>query len=110
MARLPRFTKRAADQIAHLEAVRRRALPPGNYMSFMGWRHDFELDSPSGPVFGVYYFSDAEGVPEEFQVECHGVRLAYDIHERSLTRLGPSTLDFDGDQFVFIKNEPSENS
>jgi hypothetical protein len=108
MAGLPKFTKRAADQIAHLEAVRRRDLPPGNYMSFMGWRNDREPDLPTGPVFGVYYFSDAEGVPGELQVECHGVRLAYDIHERSLAKLGPSTLDFDGEQFVFIKNEQFE--
>ena len=108
MAGLPKFTKRAADQIARLETVRRRHLPPGNYMSFMGWRNDLEPDVSIGQVFGVYYFSDAEGVPRQFQVECHGVRLAYDIHERSLAKLGPCILDFDGEQFVFIEDEQFE--
>ena len=53
---------------------------------------------PRWPLFRTYYFfSDAEGIPEEFQVECHGVKLAYNIPERLLARLQSSVLDFDGE-------------
>ena len=57
-----------------------------------------------------YFFSDAEGVPEEFQVECHGVKLAYNIHERSLARLQSSVLDFDGEEFVFVESGEAEEA
>jgi hypothetical protein len=108
MANLPKVTKRAAEQIAHLEAVRRRQLPPGNYLSFMGWGNDLEPDSPPGPVFGAYYFSDAEGVPQQFIVECHGVRVAFNIHDRLLAKLRSPVLDFDGERFVFVANDKLE--
>lgn len=104
MTSLPKFTKRAAEQIARLEAVRRKCLPPGNYLSFMGWGNDLEPCPPPGPIFGAYYFSDAEGVPDEFIVECHGVRLAFSIHDRLLPKLGSAVLDFDGERFVFVEN------
>lgn len=58
------------------------------------------------PVMRLYYFfSDAVGMPEDFQVECHGVKLAYNIHDRFLARLKPSALDFDGERFVFLKGD-----
>ena len=105
MLSLPKFTKRAAEQIARLEEARRRHLPPGNYLSFIGWPNDHEPYSPPGALLGAYSFSDAEGVPEEFQVECHGVRLAYNIHDRFLVKLQTSTLDFDGARFVFVDSD-----
>ncbi len=112
MISLPKFTKRAAEQIARLEAESRSHVPPGNYLSFMGWGNDIEPDPPPGPVFGAYYFSDAEGVPEEFIVECHGVRLAISIHERLLAKLHSKlhspVLDFDGERFVFVDNEGAD--
>ena len=49
-------------------------------------------------------------MPEEFQVECHGVKLAYNIHERFLTRLQSSALDFDGEQFVFVESGEAEEA
>src|SRR5215213_826263 len=104
MIRLPKFTRRAAEQIARLEAEGRRHVPPGNYLSFMAWGNDIEPDPPPGPVFGAYYFSDAEGVPEEFIVECYGVRLAFSIHERLLAKLASPVLDFDGERFVFVES------
>jgi len=77
MVSLPKFTKRAAEQIARLEAVRRSHLPSGNYLSVIGWENEVEPGSLRAPLFRTYYFfSDAEGVPDEFQVECHGVKLA----------------------------------
>ena len=103
MVSLPKFTKRAAEQIARLEAEFRRHEPPGNYLSFIGYEIDVEPDYPPDPAIRLHYvFSDAEDVPEEFQVECHGVKLAYNIHERFLARLQSSVLDFDGEQFVFV--------
>jgi hypothetical protein len=104
MISLPKFTRRAAEEIARREAESRRHLPPGHYLSFMGWGNDIEPDPPPGPVFGHYYFSDAAGVPDEFIVECHGVRLAFNIHERLLAKLNSPVLDFVGERFVFIEN------
>ena len=76
-------------------------------MSFIGWEN--EVEPPQAPQFRAYYsFSTAEGVPEQFQVECHGVRLAYNIHERFLARLQSFVLDFDGEQFVFVKSEEAK--
>ena len=106
MVSMPKFTKRAAEQIARLEADCRQHEPPGNYLSFIGYEIDVEPDYPPDPPFRLHYvFSDAEGVPEEFKVECHGMRLAYNIHERFLAKLQPCVLDFDGERFVFIKGE-----
>jgi hypothetical protein len=87
MVSLPKFAKRAAEQIARLEADHRAHLPPGDYLSFIGYEIDVEPDYPPDPPFRLHYiFSDAEGVPEEFKVECHGMRLAYNIHERFLAK------------------------
>lgn len=106
MARLPKFTKRAAEQVARLEADRLRHLPPGNYLSFIGCEVAIEPDDPPDPALRLpYFFSDAVGVPEELKVECHGVKLAYNIHDRYLARLKPSVLDFDGERFVFVNSD-----
>jgi len=50
----------------------------------------------------------ADRVPEEFKVECHGARLAYNIHDRFLAKLQPCVLDFDGERFVFVKSDEAE--
>ena len=105
MTSLPKYTRRAAKEIARLEAECRRHVPPGNYLSFMAWGNDIEPDPPPGPIFGHYYFSDATGVPDEFIVECHGVRLAFSIHERLLAKLHSPVLDFDGERFVFVEHD-----
>jgi hypothetical protein len=110
MVNQPKFTKRAAAQIVHLEAIRRRHVPPGNYLSFIGWGNDLEPDSPPSPIYGHYVFSDAAGVPEELQVECYGVRLAYLIPDRLLGKLQSSILDFDGERFVFVESNEAEHA
>lgn len=107
MISLPKFTRRAAEQIARLEEENRRHVPPGNYLSFMAWGNDIEPDAPPGPIFGHYYFSDATGVPDEYIVECHGVRLPISIHERLLAKLHSPVLDFVGERFVFIEGDRS---
>ncbi len=105
MVKQPKFTKRAAEEIARLEAVRRAHLPPGNYMSFIGWAEDWEPDASPDPASGYYAFSDAKGIPEDLQVECHGVRIVYIIPDRLLAKLRSSVLDFDGERFVFVKSD-----
>ena len=109
MVSLPKFAKRAAEQIARLEADHRAHLPPGNYLSFIGYEIDVEPDYPADPPFRLHYlFSDAVGVPEEFKVECHGVSLAYNIHDRFLAKLQLCVLDFDGERFIFVKGDEAE--
>ena len=109
MVSLPKFTKRAAEQIARLEAEGRSHVPPGSYLSFIGWENEVEPGSSRAPLFRAYYFfSDADGVPEEFQVACHGVKLAYNIPERLLAKLQSSVLDFDGEGFVFVESGDAE--
>jgi len=111
MLDLPKLTKRAAQEIARREAVRRRHAPPGNYLSFIGCEVEVEPDYPPDPPIRPHYsYSDAAGVPEEYQVECHGVRVAFATHERILARLGPCFLDFDGERFTFIKNDGAEEA
>jgi hypothetical protein len=111
MVSLPKFTKRAAEQVARLEAEVRAHIPPGDYLSLIGWENEVEPGSSRAPAFRAYYaFSDAEGVAEEFIVECHGERLAYNIHERFLAELQSSILDFDGEQFVFVESGKAEEA
>ena len=111
MPGLPKLTRRAAEEIARREAERRRHSPPGNYLSFIGCVVELEPDYPPDPPIRPHYlFSDAEGVPEAYQVECHGVRVAFDIRERILARLGPCLLDFDGERFTFVKREGVEEA
>lgn len=110
MVSLPKFTQRAAEQIARREAEYLRHVPPGNYLSFMGWGNDLEPGPIRRPVLGQYYFSDGTGVPDEFIVECHGVRLAFSIHDRLLAKLHSPVLDFDGERFVFVESDKGERS
>jgi hypothetical protein len=111
MVSMPKFTRRAAKEIARLEADGRRHVPPGNYLNFIGYEVDVEPDYPPDPPFRLhYFFSDAVGVPEECKVECHGVRLAYNIHDRFLAKLLPCVLDFDGERFVFVKSDEAEQA
>ena len=51
MVSLPKFTKRAAEQIARLEAEGRSHVPPGNYLSFIGWENEVEPGSSRAPLF-----------------------------------------------------------
>ena len=69
-------------------------------MSCLGWGGD--LDADPGPVLGLH---SVDVVPEEFQIECHGVRLAYSFPTHVLSTLGSSVLDFDGKQFLFVKSD-----
>jgi hypothetical protein len=109
MPDLPKLTKRAAEEIARREADYRRHLPAGNYLSFIGCEIEVEPDyPPDPPIRPHYFFSDAAGVPEEYQVECHGVRVAYATRERILARLGPCLLDFDGERFTFVTRDGAE--
>jgi hypothetical protein len=105
MVGMPKFTKRAAEQIARLEEFHTRDLPPGKYMSCVGWGGD--LDADPGPVIGLHY---VEAVPEEFQIECHGVRLAYNFPTHVLATLHSSVLDFDGERFVFVESGDAEQA
>ena len=100
MVGMPKFTKRAAEQIARLEEFHTKDLPPGKYMSCVGWGGD--LDADAGPVLGLH---DVEVVPEDFQIECHGVKLAYSFPTDVLARLQSSVLDFDGKRFVFVESD-----
>ena len=111
MPDLPKLTRRAAQEIARRETAHRRHLPPGNYLSFIGCEVEVEPNYPPNPPIRPHYlFSDAAGVPADYQVECHGVRVAYAIRERILARLGPCFLDFDGERFTFIKNDEAEGA
>jgi hypothetical protein len=103
---MPKLTQRAAAEIARLEAARHRHEPPGDYLSFIGYELELEPDYPTDPPYRLdYFFSDSAGVPQDFIVECHGVRVAYNIHKRFLAKLQPCLLDFDGERFVFVKDE-----
>lgn len=109
MISLPKFTKRAAEQITRLEADYRSHLPPGRYLSFIGYEAHVEPDYPPNPQFTLhYYFSEAGDVPEELVVEGHGARLVYNIYERFLAKLRSPILDFDGERFVFIEDDNAE--
>ena len=69
MLELPKLTRRAAEEIARREAVRRRHLPPGNYLSFIGCEVEVEPDYPPDPPIRPHYLlSDAAGVPADCQV------------------------------------------
>ncbi|MFZ5779839.1 MAG: hypothetical protein ACOY4R_06480 [Pseudomonadota bacterium] len=104
MVSFPKFTRRAAEYIARSEEEVRRHDPSGSYLSFIGWGNDVEPDPPPGPAYAIHYVSDASGVPDGYIVECHGVRLAYNIHERLLARLRSPVLDFDGERLVFVED------
>jgi len=111
MPDLPKLTKRAAEEIARREADYRRHLPAGNYLNFIGCEIEIEPDYPPDPPIRPHYlFSDAAGVPGNYQVECHGVRVAYDVRERVLARLGPCLLDFDGERFIFVTRDGAEEA
>ena len=105
MVSMPKFTKRAAEQIARLEEFHTRDLPPAKYMSCVGWGGD--VDGEAGPVLGLHY---VEVVPEEFQIECHGVKLAYNFPIDVFAKLHSSVLDFDGKRFVFVESDEAEQA
>ena len=105
----PKMTRRAAEQIIHLEAQCRRDAPPGDYLSFIGCEVEVGPDySPNQRFRLYYYFSDADGVAEELVVTRHGARMAFNIHQRLLAKLQSPVLDFDGERFVFITNDEAK--
>src|SRR5262245_2420852 len=87
-----KLTRRAAEEIARREAA-----------SSAARSNSSRTIPPDPPIRPHYLFSDAAGVPEDWQIECHGVRVPYATRERILERLGPCLLDFDGERFIFIK-------
>jgi hypothetical protein len=99
MPTLPKFTKRAAIEIARLERKFAADLPPGKYMNCVGWEIGHDDNFTPRPELGLH---EIALVPGEYQVECHGLRLAYSIPLHVLATLGDSVLDFDGHQFVFV--------
>jgi hypothetical protein len=102
MQSLPTFTKRAAIQIKRLLAKFAKDLPPDTYMPCVGWEIGFEEAFVPRPILGLH---EKALVPQSFQVECHGLKIAYNLPDSVMQMHGASVLDFDGKQFVFV--EPS---
>jgi hypothetical protein len=90
MLKAPGFTKRAADHIARL--ISREDLSAREQLPCVRWE-------TSWLVVGT---CKMDNVPHRFKVDCHGVRLAYDLPDHVMASLDASVLDFDGRQFVFV--------
>jgi hypothetical protein len=102
MQSIPTFTKRAAVEIKRLLAKFAKDLPPDTYMPCVAWEIGFEEAFPPRPVLGLH---EKALVPQSFQVECHGLTIAYNLPDSVMQMHRASVLDFDGKQFVFV--EPS---
>jgi hypothetical protein len=48
-------------------------------------------------------------VPDNLQIECHGVHLAYNLPDRILSAVQSSVLDFDGKDFRFVDCKTSDD-
>lgn len=99
MASVPKFTKRAAIEIARLEARFAEDRPAGKYMPVVGWEVGFDKNFVPRPALGLH---EVHLVPGDLQIECHQMRLAYNLPDRVMATLHSSILDFDGKQFLFV--------
>jgi hypothetical protein len=102
---VPAFTKRAAIEIERLLAKFARDLPPDTYIPCVGWDLGFEEDFAPHPVLGLH---EKALVPPSFQVECHGLKIAYNLPDDVMRMHGASVLDFDGKQFVFVEKSGAQ--
>lgn len=106
MLQAPRFTERAATQIKRMIEASSMAGPPGEYMLCIGWELGLEKDFVPRPVLGAI---EPDIVPDNLQIECHGVRLAYNLPDRILTAVQSSVLDFDGNDFRFVDGKTRDD-
>jgi hypothetical protein len=106
MLRAPRFTERAAAQIKRMIANYGMDGPPGKYMLCIGWELGLEDEFIPRPILGAI---EPDIVPDNLQIECHGVRLAYNLPDRILTTVQSSVLDFDGKDFRFVDCKASDD-
>jgi len=102
VTKLPGFTARAAHEIRRLIATFGKDLPPDKYVNCVGWEIGFEDNFQGRPAIGLH---EVDQVPESLIVECHGIRLAYNIPDDVMAALHSSVLDFDGTNFVFVSSE-----
>lgn len=106
MVQAPKFTERAATQIKRMIAIAGMPEPPGKYMLCIGWELGLEEDFVPRPLLGAI---EADVVPANLQIECHGVRLAYSLPDRVLAAVQSSVLDFDGKDFRFVDCKTSDD-
>ena len=102
MAQFPKFTRRAAQQIEELKKAYPDVFTPGKYVPMMGFAWPVGNVTPT-LVVGAH---EVEQVPDDMVVECHGVRLAYDLPDKFVAALADCVLDFDGEKFLFVLSDP----
>jgi len=99
---VPPFSKRAAVQISRLVSKELKDVQTNNLMPIVGWEVGFDENFVPRPALGLH---PVELIPDYLQIECHGVRLAYNLPDRIMEKLHSSILDFDGEQFLFVELE-----
>ena len=102
MVPLPKFTQRAAQQIERLKKSYASGFAAGKYIPALGLSWDVD-DLVPALIVGAH---ESVNIPENLVVECHGVRLAYDLPEKVFPSLEDCVLDFDGTRFVFVLRDP----
>jgi hypothetical protein len=95
----PKFTERATHEIRRLIAKYASDLPEGKYMPCVGWEIGFDKNFRARPAMGLH---EVAIVPDSLIVECHGMKVAYNIPDDVMATLHSSLLDFDGKEFVFV--------
>jgi hypothetical protein len=105
MPHLPKFTQRAAIEIRRLMDKFANDLPHDTYIPCVGWEVGFEDDFVPRPALGLH---ERALVPQSFQVECHRLKIAYNLPDSVMQMHGLSVLDFDGKQFVFVERSSAQ--
>ena len=102
MSSVPKFSNRTAIQVDRLLSTLGESWRAAKYMPVIGWEVGFDKDFVAGPVLGLH---EADLIPKHLQVECYGLRIAYNIPDRVMKTLHSSVLDFDGKRFLFVQDE-----
>jgi hypothetical protein len=100
MSSVPPFSKRAATQINRLLSSARKDLQVDKYLPTIGWEVGFDESFVPGPALGLH---EKKLIPEDLQIECHGVTLAYNLPPHIMDQINSHILDFDGNRFIFRK-------
>jgi catechol 2,3-dioxygenase-like lactoylglutathione lyase family enzyme len=103
MTVLPKFTKRAAQ---HIETVMKRHagdFESGKYLPAVGYTWGSDDHVPE-VTLGRH---EVGAIPDDYIVECHGIKLVIDFPEQAYSTFEDCILDFDGRRLVFVLSDPA---
>jgi hypothetical protein len=104
--RKPDITPRAASAISRLLEMVPEEMKQTPHLATVSWMvGSDEPDFVPGPCIGLH---PAHEVPDEYIVDSHGIRVAFNLPDDLMTKYQEYALDYLGGRFLFVERSMTD--